>query len=69
MASTHLLPCSICTGTGKLSDGHPNDPYAGEYDCEACDGTGEQVCDGSCERDECAEVAPPYVLPGVMLCL
>lgn len=68
--SAHVLPCPDCGGTGEVSLGHPNDPYATAVPCEHCDGTGEFPCDGSCDRDECAGVeALPYVLPEVMACL
>ncbi len=36
------LKCDPCDGHGHFSDGHPNDPDAGCYDCPTCDGTCEK---------------------------
>lgn len=44
-----VAPCPHCEGHGSIVDGHLNDPYAREYTCLLCDGSGEWRTDcGEC---------------------
>lgn len=51
----HLVPCGFCGGAGTvLGEGRSgNDPYAPEFECETCAGSGEVQCadDGCCDFD------------------
>lgn len=49
----HLVDCSVCAGVGQLTDGHPNDPYTPDVECEGCGGAGQTRCadDGCCDFD------------------
>jgi len=32
-----VMDCPECSGTGKVTYGHPNDPSAEDEDCTCCD--------------------------------
>jgi DnaJ-class molecular chaperone len=54
-----LVQCDDCHGAGRVTNDHPNDPWAKAWTCSMCDGTGEVIPE--CNGWKCREDATEWV--------
>jgi len=54
-----LVQCDDCRGCGRVTNDHPNDPWARSWCCSMCDGTGEVIPE--CNGWRCREDATEWV--------
>ena len=54
-----LVQCDDCHGAGRVTNDHPNDPWAKVFTCSTCDGTGEVIPE--CNGWRCREDATEWV--------
>ena len=54
-----LVQCDDCRGCGRVTNDHPNDPWAKVFTCSMCDGTGEVIPE--CNGWRCREDATEWV--------
>jgi len=54
-----LVQCDDCHGAGRVTNDHPNDPWAKVFTCSMCDGTGEVI--PACNGWRCREDATEWV--------
>ena len=54
-----LVQCDDCRGCGRVTNDHPNDPWAKAWTCSTCDGTGEVIPE--CNGWKCREDATEWV--------
>jgi hypothetical protein len=54
-----LVQCDDCHGAGRVTNDHPNDPWAKVFTCSMCDGTGEVIPE--CNGWKCREDATEWV--------
>ena len=54
-----LVQCDDCHGAGRVTNDHPNDPWARSWCCSMCDGTGEVIPE--CNGWRCREDATEWV--------
>ena len=58
-----LVQCDDCCGAGRVTNDHPNDPWAKAWTCSMCDGTGQVIAGCECCREDATER-----FDGLMLC-
>jgi hypothetical protein len=58
-----LVQCDDCGGAGRVTNDHPNDPWAKAWTCSMCDGTGEVIAGCDCCREDATEQ-----FDGLLLC-
>ena len=50
-----LIECDDCSGAGRITHDHPNDPWAKAWTCSMCDGTGQVIAGCECCREDATE--------------
>ena len=58
-----LVQCDDCRGAGRVTNDHPNDPWAKAWTCSMCDGAGEVIAGCACCREDATER-----FDGLLLC-
>jgi hypothetical protein len=58
-----LVQCDDCRGCGRVTNDHPNDPWAKAWTCSMCDGTGEVIAGCDCCQEDATER-----FDGLLLC-